>query len=130
MSRSSLAGRCWGGDYSCKPINICRTCNTFNAFGGFCSEIDIYPNATVAEYGTIAGERAMMAEIYKRGPIACGVDATPLDDYDGGMYGCVGSPGGEVRVLLWRACFRVRICYSGPLFTSLDSSESRRQAWR
>jgi len=27
-----------------------------------------------------------MAEIYARGPIACGVDATPLHTYDGGIF--------------------------------------------
>lgn len=61
------------------------TCSTFKAFGGFCSEIEEFPNATVAEYGIISGERNMMAEIYHRGPIACGINAAPLDDYEGGM---------------------------------------------
>jgi hypothetical protein len=39
----------------------------------------------VAEYGVLSGEQDMMAEIYKRGPIACGINANPLDDYEGGM---------------------------------------------
>lgn len=35
----------------------------------------VFPNASVAEYGIIHGEEAMMAEIFARGPIACDVDA-------------------------------------------------------
>ncbi len=51
------------GDYQCKPINICRTCSTFAAYGGKCQEIDIFPNATVAEYGTVTGVDNMKAEV-------------------------------------------------------------------
>ena len=43
--------------------------------------LDTFPNATIAEYGVIAGEHAIMAEIYARGPVAAGVDADPLHDY-------------------------------------------------
>jgi hypothetical protein len=41
--------------------------------------VDDFPNATIAEYGRVSGEQKMMAEIYARGPIACEVDASPLD---------------------------------------------------
>ena len=34
----------------------------------------------------VRGEDDMMAEIYARGPIACGVDATPLHNYTGGIF--------------------------------------------
>jgi len=67
-------------------MNKCRTCSTFKASGGFCSEVDYYPNATISEYGTVAGEEKMMAEIYKRGPIACGIDAEPILKYTGGIF--------------------------------------------
>ena len=46
--------------------------------GGFCSELDYFPNVTVADYGEVYGANAMKKEIYKRGPIACVVDADPL----------------------------------------------------
>lgn len=40
--------------------------------GGTCVEIDTFPNATVAEYGEVIGAEKMKAEIFQRGPIACG----------------------------------------------------------
>jgi len=67
-------------------MNTCRTCSTFTANGGFCSEIDSYPNATVAEYGSIGGIEDMKAEIYHRGPIAIGINAEPILNYQGGIY--------------------------------------------
>jgi cathepsin X len=65
------------------PSGSCMTCGTF---GVPCVDIDQYPNATVTEYGKISGEQQMMAEIYARGPIACGVNAMPLVNYTGGVY--------------------------------------------
>merc|ERR1711904_495585 len=53
--------------------------------GGDCTGLDRYPNATISEYGSISGKDAMMKEIYSRGPIACGIDAGPLRDYEGGI---------------------------------------------
>ncbi|GBG29990.1 Cathepsin Z [Hondaea fermentalgiana] len=84
-SAESEEGDCKSGDYTCKPINICRTCSTFKAFGGFCSEIDVFPNATVAEYGTLPDAEAVKREIYARGPVACGVNANELSEYQGGI---------------------------------------------
>ena len=72
-------------DYKCTPMNTCRTCSTFAASGGKCRALSYFPNATVAEYGSAIGEKAMMAEIYARGPIACGINADPLDEYTGGI---------------------------------------------
>ena len=71
--------------YACNPINTCRTCSTFSDMGGFCSALDVFPNATVGEYGEVRGEDAIMAEVFARGPVAAGVDATILDEYQGGI---------------------------------------------
>lgn len=46
-------GFCGSVDTKCSPANTCRTCDTFAGMGGKCSEIDVFPNATVAEYGLI-----------------------------------------------------------------------------
>lgn len=85
-SAESTEGFCANiGDtaWDCKAENICRTCSTFTANGGMCVEIDHYPNATVTEFGPVSGADAMAKEIFARGPIACDVDATMLDNYTG-----------------------------------------------
>lgn len=60
--------------------------------GGKCTEIDFFPNATLAEYGTYSvlsdpkgASQKIMAEIYARGPVATGVNAEPLVKYEGGI---------------------------------------------
>lgn len=42
-------------------VSLCHTPPFLLTQGGFCSEVDFFPNATVAEYGRIVGEAAMMA---------------------------------------------------------------------
>ena len=79
------SGLCPGGDWSCTPVNVARTCSTFPASGGACAEITPYPNIMIAAYGSISGRSAMQREIYKNGPIACGIDAEPLLDYTTGV---------------------------------------------
>jgi len=105
-SRESTEGSCAlkGPDaFTCAPINKCRTCSTFKAAGGFCSEVDVFPNASISEYGKVRGEHNMMAEIFARGPIACEVDASPLDDYVGGVFSKEGvyHPNHIVSVVGW-----------------------------
>lgn len=98
-SSDSDEGNCGASDYSCQPMNVCRTCSTFSQNGGFCSAIDVFPNATVAEYGKVSGEKKMMKEIFKRGPIACDVNASPLDKYQGGILDAPNASRGTNHVI-------------------------------
>ena len=84
-SKDSSEKACKGRDYTCKPNNICRTCSTFSYLGGKCKEISYYPNATVADYGRVSGYRKMQQEIYENGPIACGINANAVLNYNGGI---------------------------------------------
>lgn len=86
-SDDSQEGFCGHVDTTCSSINTCRTCNTFSSFGGECVEIDAYPNATIAEYGTYSLDAdKIKAEIFARGPVAAGINAEPLIEYHGGVY--------------------------------------------
>ncbi|KAH8046820.1 transferase [Aureococcus anophagefferens] len=77
-------GICPGGDWTCTPINIARTCSTFPP-AGTCTEITPYPQITIDDYGSISGQKAMQKEIYARGSIACGIDAGPILNYTTGV---------------------------------------------
>jgi len=79
---------CQGADWTCTAPNTALTCATF---GKKCVGLKYYPNATIAEHGSITGKDAMMKEIYNRGPIACGIDADPLDNYTVGIVTAVSS---------------------------------------
>lgn len=90
-SAESSEGFCAHVDTTCTALNTCKTCDTFGGMGGKCTEIDIMPNATLAEYGTYSVLKNLsgiveqiQAEIYARGPVATGVNAEPLVDYTGG----------------------------------------------
>jgi len=86
-SADSDEGYCGKGNYTCSAINTCRTCSTFTLSGGKCVQIERYPNATIAEYGDVPGTvDALKAELYKRGPVACGVNAEPILTYQGGVF--------------------------------------------
>lgn len=70
-------------DNECSPINVCRNCSPENG----CWAVQNYTNYQVTEYGELnPGEQAMMAEIYARGPISCGIDASPILNYTGGVF--------------------------------------------
>lgn len=86
-SEESTEGFCPHVDTTCKKENICRTCDTFGGMGGKCTEIDFFPNATVAEYGTVENDAdQIMAEIYTRGPVAATINAEPIVEYSGGIF--------------------------------------------
>jgi len=82
-SSDSPAAACGNRDFSCKAINICRTCFNTNSDG--CRAIKQYPNATISSYGALNGYLNMQHEIYKSGPIACGVNAVAILNYTGGV---------------------------------------------
>lgn len=82
-SSDSDEGFCGHVDTSCSPNNICRTCDTFSSKGGKCSQVDYFPNASISEYGVVRGAKNMKIEIYNRGPIACGINANAVLEYDG-----------------------------------------------
>jgi len=84
-SSESKEGFCSKADWTCTPQNIARTCSTFSDNGGFCSELKQYPNATISEYGSISGAADMQKEILARGPISCGIDASPILEYTSGI---------------------------------------------
>jgi len=73
----------------CDALGTCQTClpgmNATDA--STCTPITNFNRWKVSQYGTISGVDQMKAEIYARGPIACGVDATKaMDEYTGGIF--------------------------------------------
>lgn len=78
-------GFCSHVDTTCKPLNAARTCGSFSSESGACTGLSAYPNATIKDYGSISGRDAMQKEIFHRGPIACGIDAAPLLNYEQGV---------------------------------------------
>lgn len=67
----------------CRPLGICETCMP----GSGCSAVDKHPTYWVGDFGGVRGADNMKAEIYKRGPIGCGIDATKkLEEYTGGIF--------------------------------------------
>lgn len=99
-SNSDFGGICSQVDTSCNPSNICKTCTmkfepSIHPFGQICREIDVFPNATIAEYGMIrlsdemdplAVQEKVMAEVFARGPVAAAVNGQALHEYQGGIY--------------------------------------------
>merc|ERR1711939_263045 len=85
-SSESREGFCKSAETSCSGTKgVAYTCNTFSSAGGFCQALSRYPNATISDYGAVSGANDMAKEIAANGPIACGIDATKIIDYKGGI---------------------------------------------
>jgi cathepsin X len=72
-------------DQTCSDFNACGTCTP----DGSCDAISTEIRYKVGDYGPLptGNVQAMMAEIYQRGPISCGIDASPaLEAYTGGVF--------------------------------------------
>jgi cathepsin X len=84
-SSESEEGLCPSGKWDCTAANIAKTCSTFPPQGK-CTGLSHYPNVTISEFGSISGANAMQKEIFARGPISCGIDASPILEYTGGIF--------------------------------------------
>jgi len=84
-SSESQEGFCPHVDLKCSALNTARTCGSFSSEDGTCTGLSHYPNITVADFGSVSGADAMQKEIMARGPVACGIAATPLLNYNGGI---------------------------------------------
>lgn len=78
-------------ELSCDDMGICMNCAPGGEHGliwpGHCAAVAQPIKWFLSEYGSVRGAHAMKAEIYKRGPIACGLEATPgFRAYSGGIY--------------------------------------------
>merc|ERR1712216_505577 len=94
-------GSCYGGSvtgayqwiHSISKTGTGISYDTFVSMGGNCGALNRYPNATISEYGQVSGASNMQMEIMTNGPIACGIDASPILNYTGGI---ISDPGAEV----------------------------------
>jgi cathepsin X len=67
----------------CNAQDQCYTCWP----GSGCQPLTQYNRLTISEHGRLAGRHQMKAEIFKRGPISCGIMATQkLDQHQGGIF--------------------------------------------
>ena len=90
-------------DTTCSKPNICKTCDTFGGMGGKCSEIDYFPNATVAEYGLIELDENVVnkikTELFVRGPVAATINGTYV------WLSAVAHAHGETNRIRFSHCF-------------------------
>ncbi|KAL7558261.1 hypothetical protein ACA910_009931 [Epithemia clementina (nom. ined.)] len=116
-SSDSPHGFCPHINTTCTNYNICRTCDlivvpSLHPLKIVCAEIGIFPNASIAEFGTIRHKKAnnrsndndddddnnnsddydedvvfrIKAEILARGPVATEVNGKDLHTHHGGIY--------------------------------------------
>jgi len=79
-------------DPDCSAIEKCENCQGPPPAAGEsgasgCWSVTKFPKWKVSEYGSVSTASKMKAEIYMRGPIGCGIEATTLfQAYTGGIY--------------------------------------------
>jgi len=79
-------------DLVCNAKAICENCAPGNneqalTWPGKCVAVEAPILHHVSEYGAVRGATHMKAEVYQRGPIGCGMDATKgFKSYRGGIY--------------------------------------------
>lgn len=72
-------------DLQCNAVGTCENCEWKKG----CSAVQKFGYYMAEEYGPVAGEVGMMAEISQRGPISCGLCVTVgFETYGGGVYRC------------------------------------------
>lgn len=68
--------------FDCSDIQNCMNCNNES-----CWAVKTHKSWKVSQYGLTVGAERMKAEIFARGPIACGMDSTEkFGEYRGGIY--------------------------------------------
>ena len=74
----------------CAPLGFCEDCAPTNQTGpmnGSCKKVDKPAMWYAGDHGSVSGVDKMKAEIFARGPIECGIDATAgFEAYTGGIY--------------------------------------------
>lgn len=75
-------------DGACDALHRCETCDpppsTKGCYAVATPAVRVYG---IEQHGQVAGEKEMMAEIFARGPIACGLCVTPeFEAYTGGIF--------------------------------------------
>ncbi|GBG80489.1 hypothetical protein CBR_g30951 [Chara braunii] len=109
-------------DGTCQPLGVCEDCVSGNTpadfIPGTCSRVTNFTLFKVKQYGYVSGgsdfdislfpaKRAdkIKAEIFKRGPVSCGIHATrKFDEYKGGVFQQMTvprSPNHEVSLVGW-----------------------------
>lgn len=66
---------------NCGNLAICENCSP----NGGCVKVEKYPTIGISQHNGVSGDSSIMKEISARGPVSCGINAEPLEDYTGGI---------------------------------------------
>jgi len=73
----------------CSDLSVCETCapNSTSFTPGSCTKVENPGLWYVGDHGSVKGADKIKAELYARGPIGAGIDATAeLEAYTGGVF--------------------------------------------